>query len=56
MKKVLLSAAVMLLIIPAVFNKNDISAQTVSVEVGTEKEEKKQADPRERHDCSFINN
>lgn len=56
MKKVLLSAAVMLLIIPAVFNKNDISAQTVSVEVGTEKEEKKQADPREKHDFSFINN
>lgn len=54
MKKVLLSAAVMLLIIPAVFNKNDISAQTVSVEVGSEKEEKKQADTREKHDLVLV--
>ena len=41
MKKILLSAAFMLLAIPAVFNTSDISAQTVSVKVGTEKEEKK---------------
>lgn len=35
MKKILLSVAFMLLVIPAVFNSNDISAQTVSVKVGT---------------------
>ena len=35
MKKILLSAAFMLLVIPAVFNSNDISAQTVTVKVGT---------------------
>ena len=32
----------MLLVIPAVFNTSDMSAQTVSVKVGTEKEEKKE--------------
>ena len=37
MKEILLSAAFMLLVLPAVFNSNDISAQTVSVKVGTEK-------------------
>ena len=42
MKKILLSAAIMLLVIPAVFNTNDISAQTVSVKVGTEQEEPKE--------------
>ena len=42
MKKILLSAAFMLLVIPAVFNTSDMSAQTVSVKVGTEKEEKKE--------------
>ena len=35
MKEILLSVAFMLLVIPAVFNSNDISAQTVSVKVGT---------------------
>ena len=35
MKKILLSVAFMLLVFPAVFNTNDISAQTVSVKVGT---------------------
>ena len=47
MKKILLSAAFMLLVLPAVFNSNDISAQTVSVKVGTEKEEKKD-EPKEK--------
>ena len=42
MKKILISAAFMLLVIPAVFNTSDMSAQTVSVKVGTEKEEKKE--------------
>lgn len=37
MKKILLSVAFMLLVIPAVFNTSDISAQTVSVKVSTEK-------------------
>ena len=35
MKEILLSVAFMLLVIPAVFNSNDISAQTVTVKVGT---------------------
>ena len=48
MKKILLSAAFMLLVLPAVFNSNDISAQTVSVNVGTEKEEKKKDEPKEK--------
>lgn len=38
----------MLLVLPAVFNSNDISAQTVSVRVGTEKEEKKKDEPKEK--------
>ena len=42
MKKILISAAFMLLVIPAVFNTSDMSAQTVSVKVGTEKDEKKE--------------
>ena len=42
MKKILISAAFMLLVIPAVFNTSDMSAQIVSVKVGTEKEEKKE--------------
>ena len=48
MKKILLSVAFMLLVLPAVFNSNDISAQTVSVKVGTEKEEKKKDEPKEK--------
>ena len=47
MKKILLSAAFMLLVIPVVFNTSDMSAQTVSVKVGTEKEEKKK-EPEEK--------
>ena len=42
MKKILLSVAFMLLVFPAVFNTNVMSAQTVSVKVGTENEEKKE--------------
>lgn len=47
MKKILISAALMLLVIPAVFNTSDMSAQTVSVKVATEKEEKKK-EPEEK--------
>ena len=54
MKKILLSAVVMLLIIPAVFNTNDISAQTVSVKVGTEQEEKKKEEPKERSEVKPV--
>ena len=54
MKKILLSAAVMLLIIPAVFNTNDISAQTVSVKVGTEQEEKKKEEPKEKSEVKPV--
>ena len=54
MKKILLSAAFMLLVFPAVFNTNDISAQTVSVKVGTEKEEKKKDEPKEKPDVKPI--
>ena len=50
MKKILLSAAFMLLVFPAVFNTNDISAQTVSVKVGTGQEEKKKEDPKEKNE------
>ena len=48
MKKILLSAAIMLLVIPVVFNSNDISAQTVSLKVGTGQEEKKKEEPKEK--------
>ena len=54
MKKILLSAAFMLLVFPAVFNTNDISAQTVSVKVGTEKEEKKKEEPKDKPDVKPI--
>ena len=54
MKKILLSAAVMLLIIPAVFNTNDISAQTVSLKVGTEQEEKKKEEPKEKSEVKPV--
>ena len=54
MKKILLSAAFMLLVFPAVFNTNDISAQTVSVKVGTEKEEKKKDEPKDKPDVKPI--
>ena len=45
MKKILLSAAVMLLVLPAVFNANDISAQTVSVNIGTDDKKEKKEQP-----------
>ncbi len=48
MKKNFLSAAFMLLVIPAVFNSNDISAQAVSVKVGTEKDNEKKKNLRRR--------
>ena len=54
MKKILLSAAIMLLVIPAVLNTNDICAQTVSVKVGTEKEEKKKDEPKDKPDVKPI--
>ena len=42
MRKILLSVAFMLLVFPAVFNTSEMSAQTVSVKVGPENEEKKE--------------
>ena len=48
MKKIFLSAAFMLLVLPAVFNSNDISAQTVSVKVGAEKDNEKKEEPKEK--------
>ena len=54
MKKILLTATFMLLVFPAVFNTNDISAQTVSVKVGTEKEEKKKEEPKDKPDVKPI--
>ena len=54
MKKILLSVAFMLLVFPAVFNTNDISAQTVSVKVATEKEEKKTDEPKDKPDVKPI--
>ena len=44
----------MLLVIPAVFNSNDISAQTVTVKVGTEKEEKKKEDLKEKSEVKPV--
>ena len=54
MKKILLSAAFMLMVFPAVFNTNDISAQTVSVKVGTGQEEKKKEDPKEKSEVKPV--
>ena len=54
MKKILLSVAFMLLVIPAVFNSNDISAQTVSVKVGTGQEEKKKEEPKEKSEVKPV--
>ena len=54
MKKILLSVAFMLLVFPSVFNTNDISAQTVSVKVGTEQEEKKKEEPKEKSEVKPV--
>ena len=54
MKKILLSAAVMLLVIPAVFNSNHVSAQTVSVKVGAEKEDMKKEEPKEKSEVKPV--
>ena len=54
MKKILLSVAFMLLVIPAVFNSNDISAQIVSVKVGTGQEEKKKEEPKEKSEVKPV--
>ena len=53
MKKILLSAAFMLLVFPVMFDMNELSAQTVSVKVGTEKEEKKE-EPKEKTEVKTI--
>ena len=54
MKKILLSVSFMLLVIPAVFNSNDISAQTFSVKVGTGQEEKKKEEPKEKSEVKPV--
>ena len=54
MKKILLSAAFMLLVFPSVFNTNDISAQIVSVKVGTGQEEKKKEEPKEKSEVKPV--
>ena len=48
MKKILLSAAFMLLVFPAILSSNEISAQTVSIKVGTEDEKEKKEEPKEK--------
>lgn len=48
MKKNLLSAAFMLLVFPAILSSNEISAQTVSIKVGTEDEKEKKEEPKEK--------
>lgn len=49
MNKKLFSAAAMLLFLPAIFSFSDMSAQTLSVKVGTEKKEKNE-EPKEKSD------
>lgn len=48
MKKILLSAAFMLLVIPAMLTSNEISAQTVSVKIGSEDNKEKKQETKEK--------
>ena len=48
MKKILLSAAFMLLVIPAMLTSNVISAQTVSVKIGSEDNKEKKEETKEK--------
>ncbi len=48
MKKILLSAAFMLLVIPAMLTSNEISAQTVSVKIGSEDNKEKKEETKEK--------
>lgn len=48
MKKILLSAAFMLLVLPAILSSNEISAQNFSVKVGSEDKKEKKEDPKEK--------
>lgn len=48
MKKILLFAAFMLLVIPAMLTSNEISAQTVSVKIGSEDNKEKKEETKEK--------
>ena len=48
MKKILISAAFMLLVIPAMLTSNEISAQTVSVKIGSEDNKEKKEETKEK--------
>lgn len=48
MKKILLSAAFMLLVIPTIISSNEISAQTVSVKIGSEDNKEKKEETKEK--------
>lgn len=48
MKKILLSAAFMLLVIPVMLTSNEISAQTVSVKIGSEDNKEKKEETKEK--------
>lgn len=48
MKKILLSVAFMLLVIPAMLTSNEISAQTVSVKIGSEDNKEKKEETKEK--------
>ena len=48
MKKILLSAAFMLLVLPAILSSNEISAQNFSVKVGSEDKKEKKEDSKEK--------
>jgi len=48
MKKILLSASFMLLVIPAMLTSNEISAQTVSVKIGSEDNKEKKEETKEK--------
>lgn len=48
MKKILLYAAIMLLVMPALLSSHEVSAQTVSIKNGSEEKKEKKEEPKEK--------
>lgn len=48
MKKILLSAAIMLLVMPALLSSHEVSAQNVSIKIGSEEKKEKKEEPKEK--------
>lgn len=46
--KILLSAAVMLLVMPELLSSHEVSAQTVSIKIGSEEKKEKKEEPKEK--------